>query len=64
MRLSIIDSMDCCIGSRNVSYLQEIQGHLLRSHDFMDKNFNINSTHCKYVKLSHKLKEIVCIVKD
>ena len=37
---------------------------MLRSHDIWQKKFNPNSICYKFVKLNHKLKEIVASVKE
>ena len=63
MRLLMHDYFhELCGSRRGVSYLREIHGCLPRT--ILVKEFRPTSTHCKFVKLSHKLKEIVRIVKE
>ena len=60
MRLLMIIYMNC--GSRRgVSYLREIHGCLPRT--ILVKEFQPTSTHCKFVKLSHKLKRLYALWK-
>ena len=63
MRLSIIVFMDCGNRSREMSPTFEKFKVVYWGLSWL-WNFNPNLTHCKFVKLDHKLKEIVCIVKE
>ena len=49
--------MDYGSGRISVRFLQEIQGSMMRSHDFLAQNSNPNSTCSKSIELNHKPKE-------
>lgn len=62
MHLSIVVVIDC--GSEvEVFHLQEIQVYLMKTHDFMAKKCNPNSTRCMFDELSHELIEMYALWK-
>ena len=57
--------VDCDNGSRYVSlFSRNLRLLVEESRLFGYKNFNLISTRWKFIKSSHKLKEIVCILKE